>query len=630
MADQTLFSRLSRIFSNDVIIRNVGNKQIKVIDSDRIQSAGNLATNRYIDRYNRVYGTMAPSMTYNQGLIQQNFRLEMFRDYEIMDTDSIIASALDIYADDCCSKNEYGNVLTVKTSNQKVAQVLNNLFYDILNVEFNLWPVVRSLCKYGDFYWYLELAEKYGVVGVSPLSPYEIIREEKTDPKRPNYVKFRQDSIGVGSRQHIATLQGDTYENYELAHFRLLTDTNFLPYGRSMIEPARKVWKQITLMEDAMMIHRIMRAPSKRVFKVDIGNIPPAEVDNYMEQLITKMKKVPYVDEATGDYNLRFNLQNMIEDFYLPVRGGDSGTTIDTLEGMEYTGIDDIEYLKNRMLAALKIPKSFLNYEEDMSGKASLAAEDVRYAKTVERIQRIVVSELTKIALIHLYIQGFEGNDLTDFEISLTPPSIVFEQEKINLWTSKMDLAASMMEAGMFSRDFIYREIWNLSDEEITTEKEKIITDARDKFRTKQIEEEGNDPVKTGRSFGTKHDLASLYKDTGASSDDKFLKFADPNKGGSEPGGQPGAGRPAEPGTYKTQDNPFGRDPLGSKENNPRTPISFEDLDKWRNSKRIALNETFNNTPMPVESPKSDANSFTNESFIEETEQLLHTYNVGE
>ena len=159
-----------------------------------------------------------------------------------------------------------------------------------------------------------------------------------------------------------------------------------------MIEAARKIWKQLTLMEDAMLIHRIMRAPEKRIFKIDIGNIPPAEVDNYMQQLINKMKKTPYIDQNSGEYNLKFNMMNMMEDFYLPVRGGDSGTQIDNLSGLEYSSIDDIDYLKNKLFAALKIPKAYLGYDENVNGKATLAAEDVRFARTIERIQRIIVS----------------------------------------------------------------------------------------------------------------------------------------------------------------------------------------------------------------------------------------------
>ena len=126
------------------------------------------------------------------------------------------------------------------------------------------------------------------------------------------------------------------------------------------------------------------------------------------------------MNEQTGEYNLKFNMQNMLEDYFLPVRGGESGTSIDTLNGLSNDGqIDDIEYLRNKMHAALKIPKAFLGYDEGVEGKATLAAEDVRFARTIERIQKIFVSELTKIAIIHLYAQGFEGEDLINFSLFL-------------------------------------------------------------------------------------------------------------------------------------------------------------------------------------------------------------------
>ena len=195
-------------------------------------------------------------------------------------------------------------------------------------------------------------------------------------------------------------------------------------------------------MEDAMLIHRIMRAPEKRVFKLDIGNIPPAEVDNYMQQVVNKMKKAPVIDEKTGDYNLRYNIQNLTEDFFLPVRGGDSGTNIESLSGLDYDAVDDIEYLRNRLMASLRVPKAFLGYEEGLSGgKATLAAEDVRFARTIERLQKIVISELTKIGIVHLYSQGFDNADLIDFDLELQNPSMIHEQEKLELWSTKIDLA---------------------------------------------------------------------------------------------------------------------------------------------------------------------------------------------
>ncbi len=557
----SIFQRLRSLFDSDVIVRNVGGKQLKVIDSARMQSSGNLNTNRRSDRYRRMYSTL-PGAMQGAGQMQLYTRLELFRDYEAMDTDSILSSALDVYADECTVKNEFGDVITVSTTNEKVHKVLHNLFYDILNVEFNLWPWVRNAVKYGDFFLKLNVAEKFGVIGVEPISAYEMIREEQFDPENPDKVRFQREVMGVTpGYQNNLSQNNEKYDNFEIAHFRLLTDTNFLPYGRSILEGARKVWKQVVLMEDAMLIHRIMRAPDKRVFKIDIGNIAPHEVDGFMEEITNRMKKVPYVDPTTGEYNLKYNMQNLLEDFYFPVRGAESGTSVEPLQGIQYDSIADIEYLRNRMMAALKIPKAYLGYEEDTTGKSTLASQDFRFARTVERIQRIIVSELYKIAVVHLYTQGFSDEDLVDFSLSLTPPSTIYEKEKVELWTSKVTLAGDMIEKKLFSRFWIYKNLFNMHEEDFMAEQESIRKDLKAQFRLEQIKNEGNDPAITGQSFGTKHDLATLYKGGGGEVPKK--DYDDRQKPAL--GGWEGAGRPLEPGTYATHEHPLGWDPTGQK-----------------------------------------------------------------
>jgi len=592
--NRTLFSSLRKLFSTDVIIRNVGGNQLKVIDTARIQSDGNIATNRRVDRFSRLYATN-PGFGYKDGQLQLYTRLELFRDYEAMDTDSIICSALDIYADECTAKNEFGDILAISSTNGKIQKVLHNLFYDVLNIEFNLWPWIRNTVKYGDFFLKLNIAEQYGVIGVEPISAYEMIREENFDPENPQRVKFVRDDSALSSASHIARIDDrEEYENYEMAHFRLLTDTNFLPYGRSIIEPARKVWKQISLMEDAMLIHRIMRAPDKRVFKIDIGNIPPNEVDAFMENMVNRMKKVPYVDPETGQYNLKYNMQNLLEDFYLPVRGSESGTSIDTLSGIQFDSIQDIEYLKNRLLGSLKIPKAYLGYEEDTTGKATLASQDFRFARTVERIQRIMVSELYKIAVVHLYSQGFEDGDLVDFTLTLTAPSSVYEKEKVELWTSKVTLAGDMIDKKLFSRYWVYENLFNMAESDYLAEQDRIIQDTKEQFRMEQIKTEGNDPVKTGQSFGTAHDIAALYKGDGGVPKGYNEKSSElPPKGG-----WPGAGRPEEPGTYGTHEHPLGWDPLGNKANrkvheSTKKMALYEGLIGQLDKKKNAIKETF-------------------------------------
>ena len=564
MADTTLFSRLKRLFSTDVIIRNQGGTQLKVMDVNKIQQSGELQTNSLVDRFNRIYTNSATSLYgYQNSFNYQMLRPTLYSEYDAMDTDAIIASALDIIADESTLKNDMGEVLQIRSSDEDVQKILYNLFYDVLNIEFNLWPWIRNMCKYGDFFLKLEIAEKYGVYNVIPYSSYHIERQEGYDLKNPASVRFRFDPDGISASSYgyynvpnSADQGRDIYfDNYEIAHFRLLTDTNFLPYGRSYLEPGRKLFKQYTLMEDAMLIHRIVRAPEKRIFYVNVGNIAPTEVENFMQKTISKMKRTPYIDQNTGEYNLKYNMQNLLEDFYIPIRGNDQSTKIDTLQGLQYDGITDVEYLRDKLFAALKIPKAFLGYEKDLTGKATLAAEDIRFARTIDRIQRIILSELNKIALVHLYTQGYTAESLTNFELSLTTPSIIYDQERIALMKEKVELANSMMDNNLMPSDWIYENIFHLSQDQYGEYRDLIREDAKRKFRLTQIESEGNDPVETGQSYGTPHDLAALY-----------------GRGRYENGGVPVGydedkelGRPEEKVTDRnTQDNAFGKDRIGS------------------------------------------------------------------
>ena len=579
MADTSLFTRLRRLFSNDVIIRNVGGNQLKIMDTDRIQKYGNLESNSLYDRFTRLHRPVGSSLQYNPTLNYSSMRLQLYSDYEAMDYDSLIAPALDIISEESTLKNEYGDVLTIKSSNDNVKRVLHNLFYDVLNIEFNLPSWVRQMCKYGDFYLHLQISEKFGVYNALPLSVYQVVREEGMDPENPSYVQFVLDPNGLSQSQTYSARRSDQMklENYEVAHFRLLSDANYLPYGRSYLEPARKVFKQLILMEDAMLIHRIMRAPEKRIFYMNVGGIPPQEIDQFMERTVAKMKKTPYVDQNTGDYNLKFNIQNMTEDFYIPVRGNDASTKIETTKGLDYDGTTDIEYLKNRMLAALKIPKAFLGYDENLEGKSTLAAMDIRFARTIERLQRTIVSELQKIALVHLYTQGFTDSDLVDFELSLTGPSIVFEQEKTELYKSKVELANSIADKKILSTDFVYKNVFNLSDEEMEHERNRSLDDAAHIFRLNQIENEGNDPVESGESYGTPHDLANMY----ATKRDKGIKDVPDGYDENEPG------RPkTKLSDFGSDKSNFSRDPLG------KGGLTADDSEKRTNNvSALALEE---------------------------------------
>jgi hypothetical protein len=533
--DRSFFGRLKKLFSTQAIVTVDKDGKRKVVDTDERQMNTNFVNLR--DRYTKLQRSFNETNQGAQSMAYHQVRRELFRDYDAMDNDPIIASALDIYADESTTKNEYGDVLAIKSSNENVSAILHNLFYDVINIEFNLWPWVRNLVKYGDFFLALEIAEGKGIVNVLPYSVYNTERLEGTDPHNQNYVKFKVELDRFGKKE---------YENYEMAHFRMLSDTNFLPYGKAMIEGGRRVWKQLSLMEDAMLIHRIMRAPEKRVFKIDIGNINPQEVDNYMQKIINKMKKTPFVDKNSGDYNLKYNIQNLTEDFFLPVRGGDSGTAIENLAGLDYTATEDIDYLKAKLFSALKIPKAFLGYEEGISGKATLAAQDVRFARTIERIQRTVVSELYKIAIVHLAGQGIDDSEMTNFQLTLTNSSTIYEQEKVNLWSEKTRLASDLKGLNMMSTDWVYHNVFGMSEDEMDMERAKMILDLKDRFRYNSIEQQGQDPANPPKQQNVEEEIEKMKQE-----------INDNDKGG----------RPREGNTYGKDKHPLGRDPLGNKEN---------------------------------------------------------------
>ena len=570
MADKTFFSRLQKLFSTNTIVRKTS-KGTKIIDTDEYQNM----TTTLVDRFMKLKVTNYASGQIDSSLAYQQVRIDLFRDYDSMDQDPIISSALDIYADETTARNEFGNVLKIHHPDDNVKQILENLFYDILNVEFNLWPWTRNLVKYGDLFLQLEIAENTGIVNVFPYSPYEVTRVENFDPENPQRVKFVYapyqnplGAYGMSSKKE--------FENFEVAHFRLNNDSNFLPYGKSMIEGGRRIWKQLSLMEDAMLIHRIIRAPEKRIFKIDVGNIPPNEVDNYMQKIINNSKKTPFVDERTGDYNLKYNIQNLMEDYYMPVRGSDNGTAIDTLKGMEYTMIEDIDYLKNKLMASLKMPKAWLGYSEDTNGKATLAALDSRFAKTIERVQRVIISELTKIAIVHLYSQGINDDRLTDFSLELTLPSKIYEQEKVELYTSKISLIESMQRTKMLSKEWMYEAILGMAKDEQDEQTLAILEDTKQAFRLQSIETQGVDPAQQPEQPTNVEEEIQKIKE----------ELEEEGK----------VGRPKDPVRYGKDDHPLGRDPLGIKtlkqkedsvKYKPRKPYQeiFKDMDG--NKKKI-------------------------------------------
>ena len=388
-----------------------------------------------------------------------------------------IASTLDIYADEMTTYSDLRPMLNINCANEEIKAVLGILYDNILNVQYNLFGWSRTMCKYGDFLLYLDIDDKYGVQSVIAIPPQEVERLEGQDATNPNYVQYQWNSAGL------------TFENWQVAHFRVLGNDKYAPYGTSILEPARRIWRQLTLMEDAMMAYRVIRSSERRVFKIDVGGIPPQEVEQFMEKTVTQLKRNSVVDPSNGRVDLRYNPMSIEEDYFIPVRAG-SVTDIQNLAGgTNTTQIDDVKYLRDKLFSALKIPQSYLTMGEGATeDKTTLAQKDIRFARTIQRLQRVVISELEKIGIIHLYTLGFRGDDLLAFKLSLNNPSKIAELQEIEHWKAKFDIAASATE-GYFSRRWVSENVFGMSNEDFIRNQREMYYDRKHDASLQQVAE---------------------------------------------------------------------------------------------------------------------------------------------
>lgn len=459
--NKNLFQKLTSLFrSGPVVKRKIRGLDTTIAVSDKTKSSAALLFQRSVSP---TYSTITAN-SYNL-----SERLMRYQDFAEMEYTPEIAAALDIYADETCAQDEKGRVLHIYSDNEKIKQILEDLFYNTLNVEFNLRSWARNLVKYGDFFLYNDVSPTQGVINAFPIPVNEVEREENYDREDPFAVRYRWTTMG-----------NRTLENWEVTHFRYIGNDMFLPYGSSVIEAARRIWRQLILLEDAMLVYRVVRAPERRVFYVDVANIPPENVPMYVEEQRKNLRTNQVIDRNTGRVDLRYSPLSVEDDYFIPVRGGESGTKIDTLAGgQNAASVEDVAYIQKKLFAALKIPRAYLGYDEMLSSKATLAQEDIRFSRTINVIQKTLISELNKLAIIHLYAHGFDNEDLQNFVLRLSNPSTVAQQQKLELWRSKFEIGGALPE-GMGSRQFIQKEIWGLNDEQISVineqrKQEKII-----------------------------------------------------------------------------------------------------------------------------------------------------------
>ena len=473
-----LFKRLTRLLSGPIV--NFQAQQA------RQEQRGNLDKYRYRFRsmsgqeFKRADNNMSQNYNlFTSAAFRNQNRAERYTDFEQMEYMPEIASALDIYADEMTTSNEYDKMLNIKCLNLEIKTILNSLFYEVLNLDFNAFGWARSMVKYGDFFLYLDIDEKMGVTSVIGLPNNEVERLEGQDSSNPNYVQYQWNGAGM------------TFENWQVAHFRILGNDRHAPYGTSVLDPARRIWRQVVLLEDAMIAYRVVRAPERRVFKIDVGNIPPQEVAQYMEKVKTEMKRNQLVDAKTGRVDLRYNPLSLEEDYFIPMRGG-VGSDIVSLPGAKsLDDIEDVKYMRDKMFAAIKIPQSYLtNLEGDSEDKTTLAQKDIRFSRTIQRLQRSIISELEKIAVVHLYTLGFRGEDLLSFDLTLNNPSRLAELQQLEYLRTKFDTANAIPE-GTYSKRWVAQNILGLSDDEYLRNQRETFHDRKYQQALEAVTEQG-------------------------------------------------------------------------------------------------------------------------------------------
>jgi len=496
-----LFKRLTRLLSGPIVdwqTQTARQERRNNLDKYRyrFRSMSGQEFKRSDNNLSQNYNLFTSAAFRNQN------RAERYIDFEQMEYMPEIASALDIYADEMTTSDEFDKLLRITCMNLEIKTILESLFYDVLNLEFNAFGWARSMTKYGDLFLYLDLDEQLGVTSVIGLPNNEVERLEGQDSSNPNYVQYQWNGAGM------------TFENWQVAHFRILGNDRYNPYGTSILDPARRIWRQLCLLEDAMIAYRVVRAPERRVFKIDVGNIPPQDIPQYMEKVKTEMKRNSLVDPSTGRVDLRYNPLSLEEDYFIPMRGG-VGSDISSLAGAKsLDDIEDVKYLRDKLFSAIKVPQSYLtNLDGADEDKTTLAQKDIRFARTIQRLQRSFVSELEKIAVVHLYTLGFRGDDLISFKLALNNPSRLAELQQLEYMRTKFDTATGVPE-GIYSKRWIAHNILGLSDDEFLRNQREAFYDRKWQQDLEAVTEQGAEEA-LGGGLGGDEGLGDLGGDEG-------------------------------------------------------------------------------------------------------------------
>ena len=545
----TVFQRLGSVFAGDAIrtdfMKDSNVYQIKHNDViDTAQSPEEYQMKKLQAKQQTLIAKQWKKATYdinNQTLAGLNEIKLMYRDSDLMDGFPEIGTALDIFSEEACVTSEQGFMVNVNSKSDRIKSILNDLFVNRLSINIILPMICRAMCKYGNNYMLLNIDKDNGIMGWKQLPVYEMERYENgtaypyspapsvslntVDETKVEDTKF----VWVGQTEYIP------YRSWQIAHFRLLYDSQFLPYGVSVLNKARRHFRMLSMMEDMMLIYRLDRSIERRIFKINVGAIDTEDVPAYVQEIANNFKRTPIIDPMTGQIDLRKNIMCNTEDFFIPVRDSSEPSPIETLPaGQNLTAMDDIKFIQNKLFTALRVPKSFLNFEETTGDGKNLSLMDVRFTRTTNRIQQALLMELNKIAMIHLFLLGFT-DEITDFTLTMNNPSSQAEMLELENLAKKITTAKdAVSDPGggipLTSMTWAWRHIMKWSDKEIQRNLEEIRLEfalAAELTKTSQI-------IKRTKLFDP---VDNIYGESGAE-----YSEGNPNEEGGPDGGAPGGG----------------------------------------------------------------------------------------
>ncbi len=541
----TVFQKLNNIFGPTGVQSSVAQSNKYSIDNDTIFKTTDKAeydVAKLQAQQNKYVGGMwrkVDNEMFQKTIHYETTRIGSYSDFENMEFYPEIAATLDIMREESTTVNDKGRVLNIYSNSKRVKTILEDLFFNRLDIHTSLPMWTRNTCKYGDNFVFLNIDDKAGIMGARQLPNFEIERREGDIFGR--VMSTSEVADGKDSKVKFVW-RGKDYEfnSWQVAHFRLLGDDRRLPYGTSVLEKARRIWKQLILSEDAMLIYRVTRAPERRVYKIFVGNIDDEDVPSYVDEIANRFKRTPITDPKTGQVDLQYNQMANDQDFFIPVRSEDAPNPIDTLPGASNLDqIADIEYLQRKLFTALRVPKSFLGFEDAFGDGKNLALQDIRFTRTINLIQQSMIMELNKIAILHLFLLGLE-DELDNFTLTLNNPSTQAQMLKIEQMQSKITLykdatTDSGNGFGVMSMTRGKREILEWSDDEI---KQDFLEQRVEKAVAAEMENTAN----VIKHTGTFDEVDRLYGDIDAAKNGGSSESSDNSEGGDEGGFGGGGG----------------------------------------------------------------------------------------